>query len=826
MRVTVRHADREGRGGFVLPLSDADTVRSKAAARFNLSCTMSSVQLTMPSGDVLRTEDWAHVRDGDVLHASCRPPDRTLPIARDCRSAAAVRTPKACAQPPCVASSRSCVATFLRMPKTGSTATFHAITDRPVLRRALCSSQGHTRLTDALRPSKGLTPPPQRIFVVALRHPLDRFRSLYRFSYADFGQTRPTSHFHLGRKYPTIDSLVGALTTDDAPQGQAATLRRTLETAEVWKPMSYWIPLALARAHSARIHYLCVAPQRPPVHEQLAALLRVLLGEPDLVLEPLCDENQSHDQQLRGTAEGFDAPSRAAIGNLTRLYAEDLELWRLGCGSRGGAAPASGEGAPASDGGAPPLVHSSERWHSHRGDGSGVVHSDLVHSTGGVTAEEGRLPAGRLGEQTAGPPPSRHPGLGPSAPPRAEPRASPGHSQPPTAFTERAEPRASPGHGRATSPGGAPPSALRTPSALVTLASRAPVAVAVTVSGLGASPGGYYHHPGESARSLQGYLNAALRIGSQLDELGSTVDRVAITAHLAPAHQVLLAGSGWNVLDFTPVPSPDGSGRLLSGVDMSCFYYPLYDGLTARQQRRPWNERYTAPARRSDGVGTYLKLLVFALGSYARVLHVDLDVKLHESPDPWLLRLPPRLAQEGLERVGHEGSSAAPPIIFGAERRPGLPLGKLGGNTHIFYARPSNGTLRMLLTIANEGCYWPWTNSEQDLVESVFQPSAPMYKDPRYRSHAVFPRHEHHSRHLAVWSSASSNVTAGHRKSHREPPPAGSITVGVLDSEMLPPPRQNTHIPDHRTSLGLPARACYGRMWDTARDGRPACDRV
>ena len=190
------------------------------------------------------------------------------------------------------------------------------------------------------------------------------------------------------------------------------------------------------------------------------------------------------------------------------------------------------------------------------------------------------------------------------------------------------------------------------------------------------------------------YVNAAVNLGRLLDGVGSTVDRILLASHIAQGDMLRMASeAGWYVIDFTPTQT--------SGVDMACYYHPVFNASAAAALGRPWNEHFRHPVR-LDGAGNYYKLLAFALTAYKRVLHMDVDVGLHSRPDE-LLRMSPAL-----------------PIIMRPVRRLGLP--HLGSHSAIFIAVPNNVTLRRLLTIASDGSYYPWTNGEQDVLESAFYP--------------------------------------------------------------------------------------------------------
>ena len=88
---------------------------------------------------------------------------------------------------------------------------------------------------------------------------------------------------------------------------------------------------------------------------------------------------------------------------------------------------------------------------------------------------------------------------------------------------------------------------------------------------------------------------------------------------------------------------------------------------------------------------------------YAGVAVVDTDVCVHEDVHAWMRRL-------------HRNGTyfAAMKEVVG---RP-----HLGMNTHLMYLRPSRLLHRLLVDKARLGDFMPYTNGEQDVIETVFAP--------------------------------------------------------------------------------------------------------
>lgn len=122
-----------------------------------------------------------------------------------------------------------CWAEFMRMPKTGSTAVYNAIVEQPTLRAAVCAHHDHLTASVAwqkLQKGAGVPPPSRsRLLLVTLRQPLERFVSLFRYSYSRFGQPGRVADFELGKTYRTLDAFVAALSAGDGRAVQLCASR-------------------------------------------------------------------------------------------------------------------------------------------------------------------------------------------------------------------------------------------------------------------------------------------------------------------------------------------------------------------------------------------------------------------------------------------------------------------------------------------------------------------------------------------------------------------------------------------------------------------------
>ena len=128
---------------------------------------------------------------------------------------------------------------------------------------------------------------------------------------------------------------------------------------------------------------------------------------------------------------------------------------------------------------------------------------------------------------------------------------------------------------------------------------------------------------------------------------------------------------------------------------------------------------------RADYACTSLKLLAWNLTEYDKILMADTDVFFMEDPLPWLRRqwhLTFAATNElmNVNEMADEGRVSA--------------RGYHGLNTHLVLLTPSTVVLELLLDLATTGSFVPYTNSEQDVIETLFASN---------RVHAPLPAHWH-----------------------------------------------------------------------------------
>lgn len=170
---------------------------------------------------------------------------------------------------------------------------------------------------------------------------------------------------------------------------------------------------------------------------------------------------------------------------------------------------------------------------------------------------------------------------------------------------------------------------------------------------------------------------------------------------LAEADVERLQNAGWQPHDMS-----DQKDYLKS------IFKPVYDSATAHKLNRPWTEDNFVQ-HRVDGWATYLKFWAWKATDFERVLVVDMDVTFNIS----------RPLEEVVREVPMADFLTSPETY--SRRYPGL-------NTHLMLLRPSEETFARLIRRAIEGDYMPYTNTEQDILESHFDPHAVASKPIEY----------------------------------------------------------------------------------------------
>ena len=131
---------------------------------------------------------------------------------------------------------------------------------------------------------------------------------------------------------------------------------------------------------------------------------------------------------------------------------------------------------------------------------------------------------------------------------------------------------------------------------------------------------------------------------------------------------------------------------------------------------------------REDGTCTTLKFYAWELqDEFDVVFHTDTDVCFGENPDPYILNF-------------MENSDKSLQAFCERKER-----GWTGFNVHLMMFRPNKEIGKLLRLKAAWGDYIAFTNTEQDVIESVYSPSSQCVTEVG-RVHSFFPEHHHGKR--------------------------------------------------------------------------------
>ena len=193
----------------------------------------------------------------------------------------------------------------------------------------------------------------------------------------------------------------------------------------------------------------------------------------------------------------------------------------------------------------------------------------------------------------------------------------------------------------------------------------------------------------------------AHRLGLSLRS--SRVERIAITHGYSTEITDMepLTSAGWRVIDSDHIPEESFALR------------PIFKS----EPRVHW-PRHTIVQQRLDYNCTSLKLLAWNMTDYDRIMVSDTDVCVLEDPYPWML-----------QQYHNDEYFAAPPQ--GRASYQGL-------TSHFVFLQPDAMVFRMLRDMGTSRSFIPYTNSEQDIIETVFatrrsMPQLPDHRHDRYQ---------------------------------------------------------------------------------------------
>ncbi|KAL1508220.1 hypothetical protein AB1Y20_004337 [Prymnesium parvum] len=232
--------------------------------------------------------------------------------------------------------------------------------------------------------------------------------------------------------------------------------------------------------------------------------------------------------------------------------------------------------------------------------------------------------------------------------------------------------------------------------------------------------------------------------------LGASVGRVSPIEKIAVLYgfredvmgSAALTSVGWRIWNVSALPE--------AAFAMEPVYKPNAS-LRLHWPRRPANVQ-----RRQDYKCTSLKLLAWNLTQFERVMVSDTDVCVLEDLLPWM--------------TAHWGE------YFIATPQ-GLDRPYQGISSHFMFLQPNGLVFQMLRDMGQSRSYIPYTNSEQDIIETMFATRKTMPKLPTHRHDRFQPKCDKGK----LFSNSS-----------------GSDVMSATDRAQLPvPPRvshmQNTH---------------------------------
>ena len=207
------------------------------------------------------------------------------------------------------------------------------------------------------------------------------------------------------------------------------------------------------------------------------------------------------------------------------------------------------------------------------------------------------------------------------------------------------------------------------------------------------------HHGFGWADQLLRAHRLGLSVASYMQD--ADIDRIAVTYNYGFPDVTVppLTMAGWRVWNASHIPQESFALR------------PIFRDEPDARLHWP-RSKHTRVQRRPDYNCTSLKLLAWNLTQYDRVMVSDTDNCMVEDPVPWMRR--------------HRNH------YFVATPQ-GLDRPYQGISSHLMYLQPSELVFRMLRDTATSRSFIPYTNSEQDIIETVFATRRDFPRLPRHR---------------------------------------------------------------------------------------------
>ena len=223
------------------------------------------------------------------------------------------------------------------------------------------------------------------------------------------------------------------------------------------------------------------------------------------------------------------------------------------------------------------------------------------------------------------------------------------------------------------------------------------------------------------------WMRQALLLRESLASVGSTMPTYILAYGLEHRAKARLSDAGWTVIDVTST----------SGAAARRWPEPVRNASEAAARHRRFAANRETAQDRLDGWATALKLGLWQQTQFSKVLWADLDVCFSTNPDP-------------LVAAWHGIFGASPETM---ERPyPGL-------NTHLMLMRPDFAMHEVLKAAAEQGIWLPYTNTEQDLLESVFHWEIPRGSlNGTTLSDLIAHHHSSRDSHFGICKRAMSSV--------------------------------------------------------------------
>ncbi|KAL1500144.1 hypothetical protein AB1Y20_012815 [Prymnesium parvum] len=202
-----------------------------------------------------------------------------------------------------------------------------------------------------------------------------------------------------------------------------------------------------------------------------------------------------------------------------------------------------------------------------------------------------------------------------------------------------------------------------------------------------------------AGRHGEAQIFSALMLAASIRMVRSTVQLVAMTYGFNSMALANLTHAGYKVRDYSD-EAPDQFAMV-----------PRFTPKTLR--RWPREPQSNKVQKRRDSVCTSFKFHAWDAIDYDGILLADTDVVFREDPLPWMRA---RLVENEYFHANSE-------IAY---------RNYVGINSHLIWLQPDRQIYRMLVDAAQLGNFIPYTNGDQDVIESLFTNHRPKLSLPAH----------------------------------------------------------------------------------------------